>query len=81
MTETRCTEEMKLWLFDLVHGNLLGYQIMQGFVKHYVLNDMGIADVQRDIHFHTSYSREQMMCGISELKKVLGDFAEQGEIR
>ncbi len=71
----RYTEEMKVWLFDLAHGNLPDCQIMQGFVKHYVLSDGGIADVQRDMCFHTSYSEEEIKNGISRLHKVLEGIA------
>lgn len=34
------TEEMKIRLFDLAHGNLEHDQIIKGFIKHYAINDM-----------------------------------------
>lgn len=51
--KARFTEEMKLWLFDLWHGNLSDEQIVQGFIKHYILYDLSISDVKRDIVYHT----------------------------
>ena len=33
----RGSEGHKLWLFDLAHGNLNDCQILQGFLKYYVL--------------------------------------------
>ena len=67
----RCTEEMKLWLFDLAHGNLDNNKIVSGFLKHYALYDMGIRDVQRDIHFHTHYSIEQTIQAMESPKGAL----------
>lgn len=58
--------EMKVWLFDLAHGNLSDKEILKGFIKHYILFDMGINDVKREIYFHTNY-------GEAGLKKALGD--------
>lgn len=72
----RHTEEMKIWLFDLAHNNLTNKQILQGFVKHYVLFDCGIRDVQNDMHFHTSYSQEQQVSALTILKQVLEDIAK-----
>ncbi len=54
----RITEEMKNWLFDLAHGNISDEQILQGFVKHYILWDLGIQDVVREILYHTMYGNE-----------------------
>lgn len=67
----RNTEEMKLWLFDLCHGNLSDEAIVQGFVKHYVLYDLCVGHVQQDALFHTRYSPEQIDLGISELRRVM----------
>ena len=67
----RYTEEMKLWLFDLCHGNLSDEAIVQGFVKHYVLFDLCIGHVQQDAVFHTNYSQEQIRQGMSDLRRVM----------
>ena len=56
----RYTEEMKLWLFDLAHGNLSDSQILSGFLKHYVLFD-----------FHTVYGLDRVSFAISELRRVI----------
>lgn len=71
----RYTEEMKLWLFDLAHGNLTHAQILSGFVQHYVLYDEPISSVQRDIAFHTQYSIDQTRCALDRLRIVLSDIA------
>lgn len=51
----RATEEHKLWLFDLAHGNLTDGQIVRGFIKHYALNGFDIGNVVDDIVFRTCY--------------------------
>lgn len=48
----RYSDEMKVWLFDLAHGNLEEKDIIVGFIKYYVLFDCTIQDVKRDIIFH-----------------------------
>lgn len=47
----RYSEEMKLWLFDLAHGNLKENDIITGFIKYYTLFDCTMQDVKRDIIF------------------------------
>ncbi len=70
------TEEGKLWLFDLAHGNLNDTeQVLKGFVKYYVLQGRGIGNVQDDIVFHTSYGVEGVRKAIETLKSVLMSFA------
>ena len=32
----RNTDEMKLWLFDISHGNLTDTDILKGFIKYYI---------------------------------------------
>lgn len=51
----RFTEDMKLWLFDVAHGNLDDEKILKGFIKYYVLHGQAIGNVQDDITFHTMY--------------------------
>lgn len=72
--EERCTEEMKLWLFDLVHGNLNQDEILKGFIKYYALYDQSIADVIREIHFGTNYGTEGVRKAKESLEKALNDF-------
>lgn len=67
----RYNEEMKLWLFDLAHGNLTDSQILSGFVKHYILYDCNVADIQRDIAFHTYYGIDNTRNALENVKRVL----------
>ncbi len=77
----RNTEEMKIWLFDLCHGNLSDEAIVQGFVKHYVLHDLEMSRVHQEARFHTHYSPEQIEKGMSDLRRVMGTLAgERGNI-
>lgn len=46
---------MKVWLFDLAHGNLRGDEILSGFIKHYVLRGLTVDHVVSDIVYHTTY--------------------------
>lgn len=50
---SRINADMKIWLFDLAHGNLNDSTVLSGFVKYYVLHDMNVHDVVRDIVFNT----------------------------
>lgn len=52
------TEEMKLWLFDLAHGNLSENAVLSGFLKHYALWDCTMEDIKRDIIYHTNYGKQ-----------------------
>ena len=72
-TNGRHTEKMRLWLFDLAHGNLGHAQAIQGFLKYYALYDMSIGNVVQDILFHTVYGQE----GTAKAKAALEEaFAE-----
>lgn len=72
----RYTAEMKLWLFDLTHGNLSDNQILSGFVKHYILYDCNVADIQRDIAFHTCYGIDHTRNALENVKRVLTAVAD-----
>ena len=63
----RITEEMKLWLFDLAHGNLSDELILSGFIKHYVLHGLTIGNVVDNIVFRTNYG----VCGAELAKESL----------
>lgn len=71
----RCTEEMKLWLFDLAHGNLNDDQIVKGFIKHYVLHGFTMDKIKDDIYFHTCYGMEGVKKAWESLTKALKDYA------
>lgn len=74
----RTAEDMKIWLFDLTHGNLSDSSILQGFIKYYVLYGLGIGHVQDNLVFRTHYSPEQIKAGMEVLKRVLNDVADSG---
>ncbi len=59
------------WLFDLAHGNLDEDAVVKGFLKHYVLQDCGIADVQRDLHFRTHYGDYYLKAAMDGLRSAL----------
>lgn len=67
----RFTEDMKLWLFDLAHGNLSDDQIVKGFIRHYVLYDLTMNMVKDDIYFHTCYGMEGVKKAWESLTKAL----------
>lgn len=64
-------EDKETWLFDLAHGDLNQDAIVKGFIKHYVLQGQGIADVQQNLHFHTHYGDYYMECAMSALRWAL----------
>lgn len=70
----RITEEMKLWLFDLAHGNLDENEIIKGFIKHYVLFDLTVEDVKRDIIYRTVYGAEGACKGTQSIQEALKSF-------
>ena len=62
---------MKLWLFDLAHGNLKENDIVTGFIKYYVLFDCTMQDVKRDIIFHTNYGDNGCITALNSLSTAL----------
>ena len=69
----RATEDHKIWLFDLAHGNLTNSQIVKGFVKYYALNGFTVGNVQDDLVFRTHYNPSQ---GTESLRGALNSFSE-----
>lgn len=69
----RATEDHKIWLFDLAHGNLTDLQIVKGFVKYYALNGFTVGNVQDDLVFRTHYNPSQ---GMESLRSALNSFSE-----
>jgi len=69
----RDTEEMKLWLFDLAHGNLSDEMILKGFIKHYVLHNLVIDNVVDDIHFRTFYGTPGIIKAKESILRVLNN--------
>lgn len=72
----RCTKDMKIWLFDLVHGNLSDDLVLSGFIKYYVLFDMVVSNVVQDILYHTSYGSAGAFKARETLRKVLTEAAD-----
>lgn len=72
----RGTEDHKIWLFDLAHGNLKDDQILRGFLKYYVLEGYVMMNVIDDMRFHTHYSLEQIRQSKERLERVLREVAE-----
>ena len=70
----RYSEDMKLWLFDLAHGNLTESEIIKGFIKYYVIYNCTIQNVQDDIHFHTMYGVLGEQTELENLNKALCNF-------
>lgn len=68
----RFTEEMKIWLFNLAHNNLSDDDILKGFIKHYVLYEFVISNVQQDILYHTNYGENGVRTAIVNIRRVLG---------
>lgn len=74
----KCTEEMKLWLFDLAHGNLAkDEEIIKGFIKHYALKGRTVKNVQDDIMFHTNYGPEGAYVALATLNDTLKRYIEE----
>ena len=70
----RATEEHKLWLFDLSHGNIDNSQIVAGFIKYYALEGLTYQNVVDDVVFRTSYEPQKAK---ENLLKALHDFVEK----
>lgn len=69
-------EDHELWLFDLAHGNLSEPKILQGFIRHYVLEGKGLDNVMDDLFFGTSYGPHYIGKAMDQLKEVLEKAAE-----
>lgn len=72
------TEEKRLWLFDLAHGNIKdSMKVVQGFIKHYALQGRGTADVVQDIVFRTNYGADGARMAKRTLEMELEWFANR----
>ncbi|MCM1193939.1 MAG: hypothetical protein NC123_18950 [Butyrivibrio sp.] len=78
MTED-AMEDHELWLFDLAHGNLTELQILQGFIRYYVLEGHMLSRVQDDLVYRTRYGCYYAGQAMEQLKAVLKKTAEGGE--
>ena len=77
----RGTEDHKIWLFDLAHGNLKDKQILQGFLKYYVLEGYVMTNVVDDMRFHTHYSLAQIRQSTESLGRVIRAAAKPERVR
>ena len=73
MVQNRATEDHKIWLFDLAHGNLTDQEIVKGFIKYYALNGFTIGNVQDDLVFRTSFPVAK---AVESLRRALETYAE-----
>lgn len=67
----RDTEEMKVWLFDLAHGNLQDGEILSGFIKHYALRGLTVDHIASDIIYHTTYGEVRVARAKASVLRVL----------
>ena len=72
----RYNDNMKIWLFDLAHGNLSDLEIIKGFIKYYVLFNCRIQNVQDDIHFRTNYGVLGEQTALESLNKALCSYVD-----
>ncbi len=64
-------EDKGTWLFDLAHNDLDDDAIVKGFLKHYVLQGKGTANVMQDLHFHTGYGDIYLKSAMDGLREAL----------
>lgn len=76
----RYNEELKLWLFDLAHGNLKEDAVINGFIKHYILFDCTMQDVKSDIVFHTAYGNDGVSTALCSLSNALNNIISKGGV-
>lgn len=67
----KAAEDHSLWLFDLAHDTLSEPEILQGFIRHYVLKGRMLSNVQDDLVFRTLYGCHYAGEAMEHLKSVL----------
>ena len=75
----RDTEEMKVWLFDLAHGNLQNGEILSGFIKHYVLRGLTVDHIVSDLIYHTTYGELKVAQAKASVLRVLMETGKVSE--
>lgn len=73
----RLTDDMKLWLFDMAHGNLKENEIIIGFLKHYAIHGLSTEHVVQEIAFHTPYGTEGAAMAKEKLETAIVSFVEK----
>ena len=68
------TDHHELWLFNMAHGNLTDSEILQGFVKYYVMKGYVLLRVQEDLVDRHRYGRAEQ--AMDQLMAVLKKTAE-----
>ncbi len=76
----RYSEDHRIWLFDLVHGNLNENEMVQGFIRFYVLEGLAIGNVQDDCVFRTQYPSDKVTGGLQALRAALEKMAGVKEL-
>lgn len=66
-------DRFELWLFNLAHGKLTDPEVLQGFIKYYVMRGYVLPRVEEDLVYRTGYDVERAM---DQLKTVLEKAAE-----
>ncbi len=72
----RATENHKLWLFDLAHGNLSETRMVRGFLKFYALEGYPLQNVVNDLVFRTHYGPDCAGQAAENLKAALEKAAD-----
>lgn len=70
--------ESRDWLYNIVTDKLNDAQILQGFVKYYVLYGQALANVRNEMMRHCNgfYDRDEILKVMDTLRRVLTDVAE-----
>lgn len=76
--KNRATEEHKIWLFDLAHGNLSELQTVQGFLRYYALNGLEPGHVQNDLCYRTHCGGTHAGEAMARLRGALQKAADGG---
>lgn len=75
----RDTGEMKVWLFDLAHGNLQDDEILSGFIKHYALRGLTVDHIASDIIYHTTYGELRVAQAKASVLRILMEAGKVSE--
>lgn len=70
--------ELRDWLYNIVTDKLNDAQILQGFIKYYVLYGQVLANVQDEMMRHCNgfYERDEILKVMDTLRRVLTDVAQ-----
>lgn len=78
----RGSEQHKLWLFDLCHGNLTAAEAVAGFTRFYTLEGYDLNRVNDDLVNRTGYLIGSVLEGVAALEialeEVAGEYPRHG---